>query len=84
MPCSELVCSVLNAEDTSAGSSISSVVCASNVSALVSGVQNKIKSKVFDKMGTGASAALDSQSRQLDMVRAQTFGMMVVSTSCVS
>ena len=40
-------------------------------SALVSGVQNKIKSKVFDKMGTGASAALDSQSRQLDMVRAQ-------------
>ena len=40
-------------------------------SALVSGVQNKVKSKVFDKMGTGASAALDSQSRQLDMVRAQ-------------
>ena len=40
-------------------------------SALVSGVQNKVKSKVFEKMGTGASAALESQSRQLDMVRAQ-------------
>ena len=37
-------------------------------SALVAAVQNKIKTRLFDKMGTGAGAALDSMTRQLDMV----------------
>ena len=40
-------------------------------SSLVANVQNKVKAKLFTKMGSGAGETLNSMARQLDMVNNQ-------------
>ena len=40
-------------------------------SSLVANVQNKVKAKLFSKMGSGAQETLNSMTRQLDMVKNQ-------------